>query len=550
MDDILKGVPAAVMPLIEDVHHAEWPAVLAALKAGSADAFVGRVFEQYGPKAFIELLRSVVGTQELPVVAKRDLRLNSYEAIAQAAVRLYGADDSRTLGIRVAVLEQTWTTYENPVVAASALFKRVVQNTPEHKAQVARILGHAYLMERHYDRALESYTQALADADAGLKGAIERRRIACFFYLGRYSDAREAAKDVLKVRGALFAGGDVVMSAPSPVEAACDELKSILDWCDATKPEWIRGLGVLAEAVDKQGAPSVSLWSWFESALTALEGRDHSHEDMEVVLRQLMERDAKKAALSPAKWIADHAGDDVRGQWARFNYGVLVAQSHGFEVAFEMQHTAAEALRALSPEDGSRAYMSHARMLLENGRAEEALSALEHVIETDETRSLIMLVRDCAKLELGDDNARASLMKGLDNLEKHDRLASPEGEFLVGVLVGDALQRGDAIALDIQKRFAEAVNDRFDGGPPSWMELVNLAGVHAQLGQMSEASAILHHVILAQEAAFGPRYDMALQTRAMLAEVLDSAGDAAGAAEQRAAIASAGAPMSWEPVKL
>ena len=121
MDEILKGVPAAVMPLIEDVHHTDWPGVLAALKAGGADAFVSRVFEQYGPKAFVELVRSVVGAQELPAAAKRDLRLNSYEAIAQAAVRLYGADDSRTLGIRVVVLEQTWTTYENPVVAASAL---------------------------------------------------------------------------------------------------------------------------------------------------------------------------------------------------------------------------------------------------------------------------------------------------------------------------------------------------------------------------------------------------------------------------------------------
>lgn len=550
LQEVLSGSPGSVMPLIEDVHHAEWRGVVEALRGGDADLFVRRVFEQFGPRAFVELLRRAIGALEVGGMEGRQLRLEAFEGLAQACMRLYGADDERTLSVRAYVFEMSWTTYENPVVAASAMYKRVQKNAPSLGGLLAKVLGHAYLSERQYERALESYRIALKTADEAEKAAIERRELTCLIYLGRFREARELSRSVLARRGAVFSGGDVVTSAPSKVEAAGDELRSILDWAGPASAELARGLGVLSERLGAEGRVSDELDAWFEDVLEAVRVRDKDGAELNAVMRQALERGAPKTALAASaklKELVDPA--TVAGQWVRFNHGALLAQQEGFDEAFEMQAASASALKAMAPAEGSRAYVSHARMLLDQGQAQRALDALDEVEADAELVPVVSSVRDAASLMLGDEAARKRVMGRFIALNQAGELASQEGEYLVGLLVQDALGRGDETALELQRGFLEAVRARFEGGPPVWMERVNLAGLHAQFGQLKEAAEMLRSVVADQEKNFGPKYADAILTRTMLAQVLEQLGDTKGAAEQRALVESAGAPMAWEPVK-
>jgi len=550
IDQILEGVPAAVMPLIEDVHNESWAEVIEAIRSGKADKFVRRVFEQFGPKAFLELLRNAIAQLGKSGMEARQHRLETYEGLSQASMRLYGADDERTLTVRAFVFETSWTTYENPVAAASALFKRVETNAPALKGQVALVLGHAHLMERSYPAAHEAYRVAAKSAEGKLKNAVERRVLASLLYLGRYREAHEMAASVLSRPGAIFAGGDVVMSAPSKVESSCDELKSILDWCHATTPEWIRGLGGLASSLQDAGQDASEVHAWFIEALEALEDDKDVEAELGVILRQLMERGAIGSAVEVSGRLADFADQTtVEGLWAKFNHAALSAQS-GVETAFDKQDEFADKLLDLSVKDGSRAYLSHARMLLDNGQAERALRALKHVVVEPEIESGVALVKDCALLFTGDAAARERLIAGMNGLKASGHLVSQDGEYLVGVLVGDAIGRGDRSAIDFQAAFLDAVARQFGEGPPVWTESVNMAGVHAQLGEPQRAVDILKFVISKQVESFGPQYADALRTRLMLAQVLDSMGDTAGAAKERLEVSSAGTPMEWEPVNL
>lgn len=540
LKDVLSGAPAAVMPLIEDVHHAEWRATLDAMRQGQADGFVRRVFEQFGPRAFTELLRNAVMQQGVSGPEGRVFRLEVYESLQQAAMRLYGAEDERTLAVHVFLVEQTWTSYENPVAAVSAVFKRVEKHAPALMAQVALILGHAYLVERVYDRALEAYRTAVKVA--AHRPAAERRMVACLLYLGRFREARELSIEVLKSRGALLGSSDVLGAAPSRVERAVDELRSILDWCTTTSAEWVRGLGVLAWELRQAGRPSAEVETWFEASLGATP-------ELDVVQRQALERGAMWVAYKVSQKVVEHADPTtVAGQWTRFNHGVLLAETGDFDAAFELQRDAAGALESLSPQDGERAFLSHARMLASQERADAALDALGHVQDT-QLQAIAAQTRDRALLLKGDGDARARLLAHMNRLHGAQQLATPEGEDLVGVLVGDAIGRGDRSAVELQRTFMGAVHERFGHGPPVWMERINLAGVHAQLGDLLEAERILRDVIRDQEAQFGANYADLLRTRGMLAQLLDQKGDAAGAKEQRDAIAAAGTPVAWEEVR-
>ncbi len=550
INQILEGVPAAVMPLIEDVHDESWPAVIEAIRTGMADKFVSRVFNQFGPKAFLELLRNAIAQLGKSGMEARQHRLETYEGLAAASMRLYGADDERTLTVRAFVFETSWTTYENPVAAASALYKRIENHAPALKGQVALVLGHAHLMERSYPAAYEAYRVTAKSAEGLLKNAVDRRVLANLLYLGRYREAHEMADSVLKKPGTPFAGGDVVMSAPSKVESACDELKSTLDWCKSTTPEWIRGLGALSAALQNAGQDASDVSAWFVESLDALEEVKDVEAELGTVLRQLMERGAIQSAVEVSSRLADFADQStVEGLWAKFNHAALSAQT-GIEAALEHQQVFAAKLLALSVKDGSRAYVSHARMLLDNGQSERALEAIEHVEITPDIASGVALVKDCALLATGDAQARERLLTGLNNLKEAGRLVSEDGEYLVGILVGEALGRGDRSAIDLQATFLDAVARQFGEGPPVWTESVNMAGVHAQMGEAQRAVDILKFVISKQVESFGPRYADAIRTRLMLAQVLDSMGDTAGAAKERLEVSQAGVPMEWEPVNL
>ncbi|MFY0540686.1 hypothetical protein [Nannocystis pusilla] len=75
----------------------------------------------------------------------------------------------------------------------------------------------------------------------------------------------------------------------------------VAGWAVATRPEWVRALGGLAERADEEDEPA-ALWARFEAALAEMIATSSDPaEDVEVVPAQARERKLWRTAEAAAK---------------------------------------------------------------------------------------------------------------------------------------------------------------------------------------------------------------------------------------------------------
>lgn len=305
-----------------------------------------------------------------------------------------------------------------------------------------------------------------------------------------------------------------------PQALAMEELEQVSAWADESCGELARCYGSLAEvfAEEPRGA---AYQRTFDRLLAGLAEDDDPLDELRVVVDQTRQRGYFRAAWRAARVAAEAVPDSG---WAQ------VVASHcarvvGDEVGAARHERLAAPLELDEEElaDEDELWLQGAQAAADRGAHDDAERALDRALalasheERLERRPIgvrVLAARDPAA------GVRAALELHAELAQDRERLAEHHvGHAAVELALKLLLAVGDRRALAVQQTLVDAKLALWGECPSAWLERHNLGTVHAELGELAEARALIAPALAALEAQHGPEHGHVALARRSLARV-------------------------------
>jgi TorA maturation chaperone TorD len=319
-------------------------------------------------------------------------------------------------------------------------------------------------------------------------------------------------------------------------QSALDEAEQVADWADRSTPEWVRCLGAIWEAFESE-----ALQADYRAHVTEMVNTDKKAppwisndpqkmrsrriDDLEVVIRQLRERDYFRAAD-----VAAQIGVEVfpNESWVHSAAANCARQAGDPRRGAELDRRCAELLEG-TPEAAS-AWKRYANALgLLRPAADPALMAfaLEKIsgpgggeVTAHDLTARLLEIKTTAQ---GDPDAALALGLALHAELAADKLAEDAaGHGLVEFLLDVLLARNDLRAITIAQSLLDAKLALWGESPAAWLERHNLGGTYAQLGQVAKGKELVtaaRDALLAMFGANNPHVQMCERTLGRIARM-------------------------------